>query len=401
MTNFILLLVLLAVLLLLGAIEGFLHRRNLKRIPIRIHVNGTRGKSSVARLIAGGLRAGGIVTCAKTTGTEAAMILPDGSEYPIYRPSHPNIIEQLRILDTAVEAGAQALVVECMALQPILQSLSERRLVRATHGVITNVRADHLDVMGPTETDVALAFAGAIPAGGTVFTATERHLEVLERAAVDRGTEVVAVSPKEVDSVSDGDLRGFSYLEHKANVALALRVCAAFDVDRETALRGMQAASPDPGALTVHEVEFFGRRLLFANGLAANDPESTGRIWRRVLDLVPDVARRIALFNCRVDRPDRSRQLGEACVEWPLADHYVLMGTGTYLFARAATKRGLDVRKLVIAENQQASDIFETLVERAGDSALIMGMGNVHGGGGEIARLFRNRGTLRDLHEWT
>jgi hypothetical protein len=102
-----------------------------------------------------------------------------------------------------------------------------------------------------------------------------------------------------------------------------------------------------------------------------------------------------------VDRPDRSRQLGEACVDWPPADHYVLMGTGTYLFASAATRRGLDVRKLVIAENQQPSEIFETLLERAGESALIMGMGNVHGGGGELARLFRNRGKARDLHAWT
>jgi poly-gamma-glutamate synthase PgsB/CapB len=400
-TKLILLLAPLAVLLLLGAIEGLLHRRNLKRIPIRIHVNGTRGKSSVARLIAAGLRAGGIVNCAKTTGTEAAMILPDGSEYAIYRSSHPNIIEQVRIVDTAVEAGAQALVVECMALQPILQSLSGLRLVHATHCVITNVRADHLDVMGPSEADVALALAGTIPVGGTVFTATERHLEILERAAADRGSGLVAISPNEVEAVSDDDLRRFSYLEHKANLALALRVCAAFGVDRETALRGMQAAPPDPGALTVHEVEFFGRRLFFANGLAANDPESTGRIWRTVLGLVPDVARHIALFNCRVDRPDRSRQLGEACVDWPPADHYVLMGTGTYIFARAATRRGLDVRKLVIAENQEPSQIFETLLERAGGSALIMGMGNVHGGGGELARLFRNRGTPRDLHAWT
>jgi len=400
-TKLFLLLALLAVVLLLGTVEGLRHRRNLKRIPIRIHVNGTRGKSSVVRLIAGGLRAGGIVTCAKTTGTEAAMILPDGSEYPIYRPSHPNIIEQVRIVDTAVEAGAQVLVVECMALQPLLQSLSEFRLVRSTHGVITNVRPDHLDSMGPSEVDVAMAFAGAIPVRGTLFTAAERHLEVLARAAAERGSEVVAVSQEEVDAVSDDDLRRFSYLEHKSNVALALRVCAAFGVSREVALSGMEAAQPDPGVLTVHEVEFFGRRLLFANGLAANDPESTGHIWRTVLELVPDVGRRIALFNCRVDRPERSRQLGEACVDWPLADYYVLMGTGTYLFARAATRRGLDVRKLVIVENREPSEVFETLLERAGNSALVMGMGNIHGGGGEVARLFRNRGTLRDLHAWT
>jgi hypothetical protein len=35
-----------------GFIESRLHRQRLARIPHRIHVNGTRGKSSVARLIA-------------------------------------------------------------------------------------------------------------------------------------------------------------------------------------------------------------------------------------------------------------------------------------------------------------------------------------------------------------
>jgi gamma-polyglutamate synthase len=396
----VLLLALLCLLLALGTIEGVRHRRNLRRIPVRIHVNGTRGKSSVTRLIAGGLRAGGIVTCAKTTGTAAAMILPDGSEYSIYRAAGANIIEQVRIVDTAVEAGAEALVVECMALQPILQSLSELRLIRATHGVITNVRPDHLDVMGPHESNVADAFAGTVPVGGTLFTATENYVEVFERAARDRRCELIAISSDEVAAVSNADMRGFSYLEHKANVALALRVCAALGVEREIALHGMWSAPPDPGTLTVHEVGFFGRRLFFANGLAANDPDSTERIWRAVLDLFPGVERRIALFNCRVDRPERSRQLGEACVDWPAADHYVLMGSGTYIFARAATKRGLDVRKLVIAEKQDASAVFETLLERAGESALIMGMGNVHGGGEELVRLFRNRGTRRELHAW-
>jgi len=70
-----------------GLGEGLTHRRRLRRIPIRIHVNGTRGKSSVSRLIAAGLRAGGIRTCCKTTGTLPRMILPDGSEYPVFRPA--------------------------------------------------------------------------------------------------------------------------------------------------------------------------------------------------------------------------------------------------------------------------------------------------------------------------
>ena len=54
-----------------GVWEWRRHARNVARIPIRVHVNGTRGKSSVTRLIAAGLRAGGVRTFAKTTGTMA------------------------------------------------------------------------------------------------------------------------------------------------------------------------------------------------------------------------------------------------------------------------------------------------------------------------------------------
>ena len=53
----------------LGGLEVAPHRRHLKAIPVRIHVNGTRGKSSVTRLIAAGLRQAGMIACAKTTGT--------------------------------------------------------------------------------------------------------------------------------------------------------------------------------------------------------------------------------------------------------------------------------------------------------------------------------------------
>ena len=56
------------------------HRARLRAVPLRIHVAGTRGKSTTTRLIAAGLRAGGRRVLAKTTGSEPRLILPDGSE---------------------------------------------------------------------------------------------------------------------------------------------------------------------------------------------------------------------------------------------------------------------------------------------------------------------------------
>lgn len=383
----------------LGLLESLAHRRNLDRIRIRIHVNGTRGKSSVTRLIAAGLRAGGIRTCAKTTGTLARMIMPDGTEYPVFRPARPNVIEQLRIVRTAVAYQAEALVIECMAVQPTLQALSELVLVRATHGVITNAREDHLDVMGPTEEDVALALAATTPPGGVMFTAEQRHLDVLQMACADRGARLVGVSAQEIAAVTAEDLAGFSYVEHGENVALALAVLAELGVGREVALRGMWSARPDPGVMAAHSLDFFGRRIVFVNGFAANDPESTERIWSMALARYPDVEKRVAIFNCRADRPDRSRQLGEACTRWAPADHYLLIGTGTYIFARAASAAGIDERKLVFAEDMRIDEIFEQIVELSGRYALVMGMANIGGQGLDLVRHFRNRSKLASPKE--
>lgn len=382
---------LVAIVTAVGAVEFATHRRALQKIPIRVHVNGTRGKSSVTRLIAAGLRQAGIRTCAKTTGTLARMILPDGRELPIYRPAGANIIEQKRIVAAAAEFGAQALVIECMALQPELQAICELKLIRATHGVITNARPDHLDVMGPGAREVALALAGMTPVGGKLFTAEREHLPVLAMACADRKTELVAVGTDEIAKVSPEELARFGYREHADNVALALGVCAALGVERAVALSGMQRAAPDPGALTVHDVDFFGRRLLFYNAFAANDPVSTEQLWELALGGAGDVRSRIAIVNCRADRPERSQQLGQEIARWKAPDHVVLMGSGTYLFARAASKSGYDAARLHFVEGLTVEEIFERIVTLSGKSALLFGMGNIGGQGIELARYFQNR----------
>lgn len=380
------------VLALLGVLEFILHRRRLARIPIRVHVNGTRGKTSVTRLIVAGLREAGIRSVAKTTGTVPRFILPNGREVPVYRPGGANIIEQKQAVTMAAAQRAEALVVECMALQPQLQWLSEGKLIRATHGVITNARPDHLDVMGPTEDDVARALAGTVPSNGVFLTAEQKHRPIFEQVASDRGSRFRAAQDIPY-ALSKADMDAFSYLEHRENVQLALATCEELGVDPDTALRGMWRAKPDPGAMTEASIEFFGRKLLFVNGFAANDPFSTRYIWEESLKRHRDLKKRIAVFNCRADRADRSEQLGESYGEWTQADDVVLLGTGQYIFARTAVKCGLDPTRLVFVDRTHPADIFEILLGLAETSALVMGLGNIAGPGLALAEYFANRGT--------
>jgi poly-gamma-glutamate synthase PgsB/CapB len=138
-----------------GIIEYIRHCHRRNRVRLRIHVNGTRGKSSVTRLIAAGLRAGGHVVIAKATGTTPRIIYPEGKEEEVFRLEKPNIIEQLFVFKESARLNADAVVVECMALLPQLQKVCEEKIIKSHIGVITNARNDHLDVMGPTIKEVA------------------------------------------------------------------------------------------------------------------------------------------------------------------------------------------------------------------------------------------------------
>lgn len=375
----------------LGAAEYANHMKNLRSIPIRVHVNGTRGKSSVTRLVAAGLRAGGIRTFAKTTGTLPRMIIHDGTEYPVYRQSKANIIEQVRIVAFAARNGAEALVIECMAIQPYLQNLCELKLVRATHGVITNVREDHLDVMGPSERDVAMALLGTVPPGKKLFTCERDYPDEFMAACVERGAELIVVPEDEAANIDDAALREFPYVEHRDNIALSLRVCEALGVARDVALRGMKKAAPDMGAMSDLSLNFFGRNIHFVNGFAANDPESTGMIWAIALDRHPDVSSRIMIVNSRIDRPDRSRQIGEALARWARADRYILVGSGSYFLVRYAVRAGIDARHFINAEDLDIETMFEEILKYCTKNTLVMGVGNIAGPGLELVTYFKNR----------
>ncbi|MCI4139689.1 hypothetical protein MMJ09_22695, partial [Bacillus vallismortis] len=63
-----------AVILVIGIFEKRRHQKNIDALPVRVNINGIRGKSSVTRLTTGILMVAGYITVWKTTGTDARMI---------------------------------------------------------------------------------------------------------------------------------------------------------------------------------------------------------------------------------------------------------------------------------------------------------------------------------------
>jgi poly-gamma-glutamate synthase PgsB/CapB len=371
-----------------GIAEYRIHVTNLRAVPVRVHVNGTRGKSSVTRLIAAGLRAGGMRTVAKTTGSAARYIHPDGSEEPVSRPGPPNIREQLAVVRRARREKAQAIVLECMAIRPDLQWLCEHRIVRSTVGVITNARADHLDVMGPTVYDVSTALAGTVPDGRVVFTCEHEHIGPIAEAARSLGSELREVLPES----SDADLaRGFRYVEHLENVVLALAVCEHLGVPTDVAVKGMREATPDPGALFVYNLKEDGKNIEFVSAFAANDRDSTLAIWNTLNPNADPDRTVIVIASMRADRPDRVFQFGSVIAEDLPADHYILTGGMTHPVKSIATAHGLDPARIHDLGGRTAEEVFAKVLELSAERAIVVGVGNIGGAGNKILSLFRER----------
>src|SRR5690625_5531032 len=101
----------------IGIYESYIHKKAIKSIPIRININGIRGKSTVTRLTNGILKEAGYKTIGKTTGTSARMIYWDKEEEPILRQiGRAHIREQRVVVKEAEVLGGEGIVGECKVL---------------------------------------------------------------------------------------------------------------------------------------------------------------------------------------------------------------------------------------------------------------------------------------------
>ena len=363
-----------------GILEYQFHMRSLVAIPLRIHVNGTRGKSSVTRLVAAGLREAGIRTFAKTTGTAPRVIDAEGKDRIIHRLRLPSIGEQTRLLSYFASEKPEAVVMECMAVQPQYQWIAEHQMVQSQIGVITNVRPDHLDEMGPTEDDVAYSLCNTVPDNGILITGEDQKPEILRQVAKINGTEFI--QSNEAD-ISRDELDQFTYMEHPANVAVALDVCKKAGVDRHIALAGMHKVQPDLGALIAWNLDQGEKRIQFINGMAANDPVSTLQIWKFIIDRYPAEGGTCVFFNSRDDRPFRTRQLIELTLEEIKPDYFIIRGDKIDAIVQRLIHYSPGTNVQIIGLSNHHNQVIDKLLSLPHDT-LIYAIGNQVGAGQEI-----------------
>jgi poly-gamma-glutamate synthase PgsB/CapB len=380
--------VLLAVAVSYLVLEQRLHHRRLRRIPLRIHVNGTRGKTTVTRLAAELLRRAGIRTMAKVTGDHPELILPDGRCSRIHRRGPARIQEQLAFIAQAARQNVEAVVVECMALEPHLQEVSEHAMVRSTIGAITNVRPDHLEVMGRSLDQVAQAFSRAIPAGAELVAESGPYEHLFRERCEAAGTRFcISATHASLGAAPHQTVLDES-LAMVESIGLLVRLPAeqVISILQEMAVRERRQQFPQIGAGS--------RRIVLVDAFSANDTVSAARAQETFLGHGQTVCPRpiVALLNTRPDRPLRTLEFTEFIAGQRCYDAIGVTGGGCSLAQRRLRHQAALVPLFKLAEREPARMLAAIARQVGSSSFTLVGLGN-HRGAGEALREYFAEGT--------
>jgi poly-gamma-glutamate synthase PgsB/CapB len=384
--DLILIVSLFAMLLYLG-VESYLHRSRLKKIPRKIAVTGIRGKSSITRLIASGLREAGFRVMAKTTGSKPVLIYPDGREEEIKRRGRPTVLEQKKLVKKAVKGRAEFLVAEMMSIQPECLQVESGSLLKPEILVVSSIRPDHLESMGKNREEIARTLAGAFPARSLILIPEEEYFPWMGDEARRKESEVLLVKKEtEVENLKN-DL---SYPEFGINVSLAVASVEHLGLNREQIVKGLKKVRPDYGCLRSWKKSFgdIRKSAYFVSLFAANDPQSTKESMELVVKKMGWQNQKVfGLLSLRGDRLDRTRQWADFLIEEKpdYLNRLALVGPGSSALKRYLKKSlpGAE-EEIIIIKNQDADGCLKEIISLApepGSEIMIFGMGNIVGFG--------------------
>ncbi len=372
----------------LGLREKHLISRNLDSFKYRVNVTGTRGKSTIVRLLTAAFLEDRIPVVAKTTGSEARILsfLTDKKknlyplEYEFKRPLEgPNIKELRSLINKAKSAKATTLVVEDMTINSDYRDIFSHEFLNANVLIITNVLKDHMEVLGPSLDDVAEAYSAVIPEKGLLITTSGKYLPYFKEIAARRKTTVVISQETELPPNYS---EKFPYLLFPETLSLALQAALSLGISKKIALKGMLKAVPDPGALQIKQITISNGTASNENGLlvkafAANDPTSALLVWRYFKNKGYLNKRTIVLMNCRQDRVERSEDFAHLVLPKMSGQSLLVMGEITKPILSLKNHFAFD--EVLNLEGVSAKKIAHLIREKYCRNNLLFGTGNYYG----------------------
>jgi poly-gamma-glutamate synthase PgsB/CapB len=370
--------------------ESILLNRRIKKIPLRISVTGTRGKSTVTRLLASILEENGKRVIAKTTGSEPCIILPDRKEMKIKRRGMVSIQEQLKFIKKATAVKAECIVTEIMSLHPDNHYVESQQIFKPNIVIITNIRRDHTEAMGESVEEIAEVFCLDIPGNAKVFLHENEYREVFQKAADQKGS----VLNKIQNGVSSEILKmnpDLKIEEFKENLDIIYSAGKSLNISDEQILKGILKTKHDIGKLKIWKFksEKGKKSNYFVNCFAANDPESTFQAVSGVQKILDQESlKNIGLLSLREDTGDRTLQWINALKGTKnIFNKVYVIGRHANIVKRKVKNKNTEVLKI-----SSPQTITEKLLKENEDKSAIFGIGNMAGVGKTLVEFWGKTG---------
>ena len=187
-------------------------QKMVEKIPIRISVNGIKGKSIVTKLITNILMEAGYKVIGKTVG-------------------ELNRNDELSVIKNAVDLEAEALVCESEDIKSDSKKIPKFKKLDENIVVITDISEDDVDI----DDSIVRSFADIIPYEGYLITINSNYVNYFRKIAGERDTKVTVADTSKITAEY---LSLFDDVSVE-NIAIAIAVGQVLKIDEKTCLRGM------------------------------------------------------------------------------------------------------------------------------------------------------------------
>jgi len=369
------LIIIIALLMLIfGIVERYKHLRWLCQFQIRIQVNGTRGKSTIVRMLVDLFQNAGLSVAARVTG-ETPQHYVDGLGWnQIARRGIPRISEIIRWKKLIGTRTAQILIAENMALESENQYLFETQLFRSHLCIISNIRKDHAEVMGKTIKEIARTLYFSLPLNGMLLT-SKLALDNLKNYFTKPSRIEITLVDSSTPDPFDLYLKFLEKVKQKYNLPNQ-----ALQMTTESWRRKI---SPQKLGLNFY---YHNRKKVFIDLFSCNDIESTENLLRYLMQKQILPAKLSFILACREDRPLRT----VAFLEFLLKrnDCGIILICGRYPLFTIKTKIQHSTKNLndIIFAGVHINKFLPGVVSR---SDCLVGVGNYFNFGQHISAYFK------------
>lgn len=272
-------------------------KEKIAHIPIRIIVEGTRGKSSAAMMLGEMLRSQGKNTLVKVTG-ENPLLIYNGVIFPLYRKGNVALLDY-ELIPGILNFDLDAIVYENQALTPYTMRYFHQAL-DPQYVIVPNIRTDHPENMGFSLPEITRNFADN-------YRVTKRVTHVYYVEPISEVHDIVYPILKKYaemypDRMSLSDVtvpdkwRDLPGIENFLVTSFFLRHALGILVDEEIYIQNLQPQ--------LHFMKGSGS-LKYMNLAKINDPDSFLRMLSYMLKITPG---NLALVGfLRDDRVGRTR----------------------------------------------------------------------------------------------